>query len=392
MNGGFRIPTIGIALLFGWVAGPAFAQDRGSLAKQRIDLPTGIVMAYAEAGASDGEPVIFLHGYTDTSRSFWPTVGHIASLRPDLRLIAPDLRGHGDTSLPDPEGCRAHPEQCFRMSDFAADVVAFMDLKGIERAHVVGHSMGSLVAQELALEHAERVGRLVLLATAARTRDHPVIGEFLFAGLVEGAWREALLAKGHAFPDDVYELTPVEADPDVKRWLAENWVVEVSADPEFLASVLDETARIPLGTWLGVVRVMNDLDNTRRLRALSVPTLVIWPTQDVTFVAADQLELRTALDAAVQACRTRYFFKEYGRRPLPASGLQEDDLGHNLQWGAPEAVARDLAAYLREGGEPTSDLPYAEAADPRRVVTAPGEAEVLVGGREDCSGRHPRVR
>lgn len=97
--------------------------------------------------------------------------------------------------------------------------------------------------------------------------------------------------------------------------------------------------------------------------------------------------VKAASDQAVRACRMRYFFKEYGRKPLPASGLQEDDLGHNLQWGAPEAVARDLAAYLREDGEPTRDLPYADPADPRRVLIDGGAADIQVGAQGDCPGR-----
>ena len=367
------------------------AQEPISFSKQQVELPTGISIAYVEAGDPKGEPVIFLHGYTDTSRSFLPTIRHLAELRPDLRVFAPDLRGHGESSMPDPESCRAAPEECFGMADFAVDALAFMDAMGIDRAHVVGHSMGSLVAQELALEAPERVGRMVLIASAARTRDHPVIGEFLLVGLIEGSWREALVRQGYAYPDDVYELTPLDADPEVERWLAEHWVVEVTADPAFLASVLPETARTRMGTWLGVVRAMDTFDNTERLAELRVPTLVLWPTQDVTFTASDQAELKAALDQAARTCRMRYHYKAYGRKPLPPSGLQEDDLGHNLQWGAAETVARDLAAYLREDGEPTRDLPYADPADPRRVLLDEGAADIQVGAQEACRGEGRRA-
>lgn len=380
-----HVPLILIVLMNG--PGVLSAQEPTSIPKQRVDLPTGISMAYVEVGDPAGEPTIFLHGFTDTSRSFWPTIRHLADLRPDLRIFALDQRGHGDSSMPDPEACRAAPERCFRPADFAADVLAFLDAKGIDRAHVVGHSLGSLIAQELALDTPQRMRRIVLIATSAKTADHPVVGEFLLAGLIEGSWRDALLERGIQFPDGAYDLTPLDADPDARPWLIENWVVEVTADPVFLASILAETVRIPLGTWIGVARALTRFDNTERLKTLSVPVLVIWPTQDVSFPASDQAELTASLDVAAQACSTRYHFKEYGRKPLPATGIQEDDLGHNVQWGAPEAVARDLAAYLREDGAPTPDLPHADPEDLRRIVTAPGEATIRVGTGERCPGR-----
>src|SRR5262245_13054646 len=113
---------------------------------------------------------------------------------------------------------------------------------------------------------------------------------------------------------------------------------------------------------------------------LSVPTLVLWSTQDTMFFESpDQETLRASLDAAP----VRSFFKAYGKRPLPASGMQEDELGHNLQWGAPREVALDLAAYLRAGGAPTPDLYHASAADVRQVETTPGAARVVALGFPD---------
>ena len=68
-----------------------------------------------------------------------------------------------------------------------------------------------------------------------------------------------------------------------------------------------------------------------------------------------------ALKAAAAQHGTRSFWKQYGLRPLAASGVQEDDIGHNTQWGAPEQVAADIAAFIRDGrplpGLPRSDAP-----------------------------------
>jgi pimeloyl-ACP methyl ester carboxylesterase len=353
--------------------------------KQQVDLATGIRMKYREAGDPAGEVVILLHGFTDTSRSFLPTLEHLTRLRPELYLLAPDQRGHGESSMPPAEGCRGAPEQCFHPADFAEDVIALMEAKGIDRAHLVGHSLGSGVAQEVALSHPERVKRLVLIGTTGRFAGNPALNEFLIDGLVEGPWKASLVGQGRAWPDEAYELTPQSADPDAMSWMLANWVVDPVADPAFLAAIAPETTSTALGTWIGVVRALNVYDNLARLESLSVPTLVLWPTQDNFFPESDQLALRAALDAAVRECRTDYVFKAYGKQPLPASGIQETDLGHNLQWGAPEGVALDLAAYLRDGGLPTADLYYADPQDLRRVLTAPGEAGLVLRERVGCS-------
>lgn len=71
-------------------------------------------------------------------------------------------------------------------------------------------------------------------------------------------------------------------------------------------------------------------------------------------------------------------WKSYGREPLPAPGAPLTDLGHNFHWGAAEAVAADIAAWY-EGGAPTADHHFADPAEPRRIVTAPGEAILLRG-------------
>jgi pimeloyl-ACP methyl ester carboxylesterase len=128
------------------------------------------------------------------------------------------------------------------------------------------------------------------------------------------------------------------------------------------------------------------VDNTERLRSLSVPTLVLWATQDNIFIfpAADQESLRASLDAAAEQRRMSYFWKQYGKKPLPASGAQEDDIGHNTHWNAPEAMARDLANCLRERGQPTKDLPHADPKSVRRVETAPEEAVLVARPARNC--------
>jgi pimeloyl-ACP methyl ester carboxylesterase/putative sterol carrier protein len=109
----------------------------------------GLRTVYLEAGA--GPPVVLLHGLGATNASFLPTLWELAR---DHRVVAPDLPGHGDT---------AKPVRAYHAAFFARWLRAFLDALGIEKAHMVGNSMGGRVAIELALRHPRRVDRVALL-------------------------------------------------------------------------------------------------------------------------------------------------------------------------------------------------------------------------------------
>jgi 3-oxoadipate enol-lactonase len=105
----------------------------------------GVPMAYEEAG--NGPALILLHaGIAD--RRMWRDV--MPAFAERFRTIAPDLRAYGDTPLPDDPFC------------WTADVLRLMDELAVPRAHLVGVSMSSRIAIDLALEHPERVERMVL--------------------------------------------------------------------------------------------------------------------------------------------------------------------------------------------------------------------------------------
>ena len=163
---------------------PAAAIPGFDESKQSRALSTGITMTFVEAGDPDGEPVILLHGYTDTSRSFSRVLEDLVVGGAPLRLIALDQRGHGGSSMPPASRCAEAPERCFDPATMAEDVIALMDVLGLASGHVVGHSMGSLVAQELALTHPSRVRSLMLIG-AFVSGDTPTFTDFLVP-LIEG--------------------------------------------------------------------------------------------------------------------------------------------------------------------------------------------------------------
>lgn len=119
----------------------------------RADAPS---LFYQDEG--HGPPMLLVHG-VGADGSSWDTIA--AALADDFRPIRLDLRGHGRSGHID-GGCT--------LDDFVRDAVDVLDASGVERAHVVGFSLGGMIAQALALQHADRVDRLVLLsAVAGRT-------------------------------------------------------------------------------------------------------------------------------------------------------------------------------------------------------------------------------
>ncbi|MFI8086216.1 alpha/beta fold hydrolase [Kitasatospora sp. NPDC086009] len=113
-----------------------------------VELPE-VTLAYRESGPPGAPPLLLLHALGERATDW---AGVLPDLAPRHRVLALDLRGHGDSGRPGRYGVEP-------MRD---DVLAFLDALGLDRVDVVGHSMGGVVAYLLAQEHPERVGRLVL--------------------------------------------------------------------------------------------------------------------------------------------------------------------------------------------------------------------------------------
>jgi pimeloyl-ACP methyl ester carboxylesterase len=119
-----------------------------------------VEVVYDEAGEG-GRPLVLVHGFTGSRKDF-------ASVIPDLaergRVLAPSLRGHAD-------GHHAGDAEGYGFDVLADEVAAWLDALGVERCDLLGHSMGGLLVQRVALEHPERVASLVLMDTAGRALD-----------------------------------------------------------------------------------------------------------------------------------------------------------------------------------------------------------------------------
>jgi pimeloyl-ACP methyl ester carboxylesterase len=266
-------------------------------------------MRYLQVGPVDGTVAFLLQGYTDTSRS-WSLLLPVLYR---LRIIVPDLRGHESTSLPSGANCPARPDQCFRPIDFADDIVAFMNAEHIARAAIIGHSMGSLVGQELALSFPHRVSSLVLVDTGTDGQQ-PAI-EFLQDEVVEGQWQQAFTQAGYDWPVGVYDMAPGVAAPDFTDFIDNQRVVSSVAPQELLDRIRPETEATPLGAWIGTLDDLVTADNSQRLEHLTVPTLVLWGIQDDVFSRTAQQKLIDSLEVAASRGAS-FWWKQYGAPDL----------------------------------------------------------------------------
>jgi pimeloyl-ACP methyl ester carboxylesterase len=339
-------------------------------------------MAYLEVGPRQGDPVILIHGSFDSIRTWTPAMKALHELNPSLHILAVDLRGHGDSSMPAASNCAPAPERCFRVGDFADDIVAFIKALKVQSVTLAGHSLGSFVTQEVALSHPELVARVVLVSTSTGSDAVSSEGREFLQTTIEGKWLRPLLAQGEQFPRDFYKLTPLRASSASLEVLTSEGFDPAVPDDELKASI-QETGNVRLGTWIGVLA--NVFHSTKRLEDLRVPALVIWGVQDSVFHAVpDQQAVRDLLVRAALRHRTTSYWKQYGVRPLPASGQQESDIGHNAQWDAPQTIAADIDSFIKRG-VPTHDLPHCrQAPNTAQIIVEKDRARVIrLGSAED---------
>ena len=138
------IATLAITLL----AQAAFAQ--GAKIESRFAEVNGIRMHYLEAG-KEGSPVILLHGYAQNSHMWRPLMTELGKTH---RVIAPDLRGFGDTTK---------AECCYDKKSMAQDVHALAQKLGIDKVGLAGHDIGLMVAYAYAAQYPAEVDRIALL-------------------------------------------------------------------------------------------------------------------------------------------------------------------------------------------------------------------------------------
>jgi 3-oxoadipate enol-lactonase len=249
----------------------------------------GVKLYYERAG--DGEPLLLIQGMTGTHRSWGQRF--LSELEGDFDCISFDHRGVGYSS---------RARQPFTIDELAGDAVGLLDALGIERAHVLGISMGGMVAQDLALAYPERLFSLTL------------------GGTYCGGPGSQLMD-----PADFQSLVDAMASGSQERVFRASW--EVNLSPGFRADenryaefkAMAESVPVPQETVQLQLQAVAAHDTSSRLPSLDQQTLVIHGSADrvLPFVNGAQI-------AAL----------------MPDAHLERlEDVGHMFWWEQPERSA-----------------------------------------------------
>lgn len=200
----------------------------------------------------EGDPLLLIPGLGARAAVFDPIIGDLAR---EHRVVSFDPRGIGESGYGGD----------VTLTNMASDAVAVLDVADVGVAAVFGASMGGLIAQHVVVDHPDRVGHLVLAATAPGG-DHGVGAD--------PANQAALLGKGARTPEEAYRIAcTVLYSRQFQR-----------THPEFIEAQISERSRHPVRprVFAAQFNAMSQPDSSfERLAAITVPTLVLHGTEDV---------------------------------------------------------------------------------------------------------------
>jgi 3-oxoadipate enol-lactonase len=243
----------------------------------------------------EGPPLVLIHGVGADGTS-WDRIA--AALAGDFRVLRLDLRGHGRSG---------HIEGALTLDDFVRDVVDVLDVCAVPAAHVVGFSLGGMIAQSFALQHPGRLHRLVLLsAVAGRTAEE----------------REKVQARLAILREQgIAAITGAAQD----RWFTAGFIAQ---NPEVVRRRMQQLRENHAPSYAAAYTVFSTSDLGDRLHGIRAPTLVATGEHDI-------------------GSNTR--MARFMHAQIPGSTLHIfAELRHSILMEAPDPVARLVRDFVLE--------------------------------------------
>jgi len=253
-------------------------------------MPDGRRLQVMTAGDMDVTLVI-IHGYIDS----WLSFGRMLPfLLPDYGAILPDQRGHGATG---------GTEDGYTVDDFVGDAIALMENMAGKPVHLIGHSLGAIIAHRVASARPDLLKSITLIGGAVSSMGNATLSATYrdLAGL-----------------DDPI---PYDFAYDFQKGTAFQ-----PLDEAVLRAYVDESMKVKAKVWKEALLGLTE-DVHIPGEAPAIPALILWGAHDEIFPLEDQLRLRAWMpDARV---------------------INYDDLGHAPQWEDPARVSADIRAFIQ---------------------------------------------
>jgi (E)-2-((N-methylformamido)methylene)succinate hydrolase len=264
------------------------------MTERMLRRPGAPALQYWDDGG-ERPPVMLIHGVGADGTS-WDQIA--AALAPEFRVLRLDLRGHGRSG---------HIEGSLALDDFVQDVVDVLDACAVPAAHIVGFSLGGMIAQGIALQHADRVRRLVLLsAVAGRTVEE----------------RERVQARLAILRQQGIDAITGAAQ---ERWFTPDFIAR---NPDLVARRMQQLQENHAPSYAASYTVFSTSDLGDRLHAIQAPTLIATGEHDI----GSNTRMARFMHAQIEGSRLEILA----------------NLRHSILVEAPELVTRLVRDFLRE--------------------------------------------
>ena len=257
----------------------------------RIALRTGVELEYVEQGNTNGVPVIFLHGISDSWHSFETSLPHLPE---SIHAFAVSQRGHGNSDK---------PSAAYTPRLFAADIAAFVEQLKLGPVVIVGHSMGGINAQRFAIDYPGLTKALVIIDS------------------------DPAIVKNEGMPEFCEVVMNLQG-PMSREFMTEfqRSTIMKPIDENYFELIVSEGMKIPTKVFQSAFKEMMEENMTDEVKTIAKPTLIFWGENDLVFRRPGQELLKSGIKNA--------------------KWISYPGTGHALHWEQPRRFVIDLVQFI----------------------------------------------